>query len=594
MDKNGNQQPRRRRTRGGVDGFSAPSQRKSAPLSPIQQPAVAEEDIIQPAPKSQAPQMSSNRPQQPGSMLNMTIPGGLSNRPPQKRTVEPTKKKRAKRSKKRIAFYSVLIIVLLAVGAGVWDAWQLYHKVHRLSVGNLTASVGGAENILVAGSTNRCNLKVQNAEWGFCSQGVTGVNSDIIFIVHVVPATHTVSLLSIPRDTFVPNARSGNEAFKIDAALYQGPTQLVDAVEEDFGIPIQHYAEVGFDGFVNIVNAVGGIKMDFPMPVYDSESYLNVKTPGCRLLNGVEALQVVRARHLQYKPPTITTNDHYYWPQEPESDIARIARTHEFLRVLASTVAGKGLSDPITDQKLVDAIAPQIQVDSGFSTSTMIALLQEFHQVNINNVPQYTLPIVTTGFGSYDYKGSGYGDVVFPIEGTDQQIINQFLGISGSTNAMTGNPLPAPSSISVNIINGSGTPGQASKTATSLQSLGFNVNGTPTSATPVSSQAQETVVNYASTSTEGKALAVAKDLTGYVILSKNPAQVTAGSDVTVVTGTGLAVASTAAPTTASSSSSTAAASSSTSSSSSSTTTSLGPVSPANQPLSAWDPRACAD
>ena len=74
-------------------------------------------------------------------------------------------------------------------------------------------------------------------------------------------------MLSIPRDTFVPNARAGDEAFKIDAALYEGPTQLVSAVEEDFGIPIQHYVEVGFDGFVNIVNAVGGIKMDFPMPV---------------------------------------------------------------------------------------------------------------------------------------------------------------------------------------------------------------------------------------------------------------------------------------------------------------------------------------
>ena len=130
--------------------------------------------------------------------------------------------------------------------------------MNHLAVGNLTASVGGAENILVAGSTNRCNLKVQNAEWGFCSQGVTGINSDIIFIIHVVPKTHTVTLLSIPRDTFVPNARSGNQAFKIDAALYEGPSQLVSAVEEDFGIPIQHYVEVGFDGFVNIVNAVDG------------------------------------------------------------------------------------------------------------------------------------------------------------------------------------------------------------------------------------------------------------------------------------------------------------------------------------------------
>ncbi|HEY1645326.1 MAG TPA: LCP family protein, partial [Candidatus Saccharimonadales bacterium] len=484
---------------------------------------------------------------------------------------------------------SALAIVLVGICLVGWDGWQLYHKLHKLDVGNLTASVGGAENILVAGSTNRCNLKVQNAEWGFCSQGVTGVNSDIIFIVHLVPSTHTVSLLSIPRDTFIPNARAGDEANKIDAALYQGPTQLVTAVEQDFGIPIQHYAEVGFDGFVNIVNAVGGIKMDFPMPVYDSESYLNVQEPGCHELNGVEALQVVRARHLQYKPAGVTTNDTYYWPQEAESDIARIARTHEFLRVLASTVVAKGVGNPITDQKLIDAVAPQIQVDSGLSTSTLLELLQDFRAVSINNIPQYTLPIVTASFGSYDYQGSYMGDVVFPFEQTDEQTIDKFLGNSSSTNTMNGDPLPSPSSVTVNVINGSGISEQASVISDGLQKLAFNISSQPTSATPVSSQAQETVVYYSSLATEGDALAVASKLTGYVVLSEDSSMVTSGSEVTVVTGTDAAV------TGSSSSSGSATASSTTSTSttaSSSSSSPLGPVSSANEALAAWDPIAC--
>ena len=370
---------------------------------------------------------------------------------------------------------------------------------------------------------------------------MTGVNSDIIFIIHVVPATHTVTLLSIPRDTFVPNARSGDEAFKIDAALYEGPTQLVNAIQEDFGIPIQHYVEVGFDGFVNIVNAVGGVKMDFPMPVYDSESYLDVKTPGCKVLNGVEALQVVRARHLQYDPPGLDTSDVYLWPQEVQSDIARIARTHEFLRVLASTVEAKGLSNPVTDQKLVDALAPQVQVDSGLSTSAMVQLALDLHSVSINSVPQYTLPISTTNFGSYYYDGSSFGDVVFPVEANDQQIIDQFLGVSSKTSTITGKALPSRSSVSVNVINGSGTPDQATQTSQALKALGFNVVGTPGTATPASSQAQETVVYYANTGTEPKAQAVASQLTGSIILSQNPSMVTAGSNVTLVTGNDLAV-----------------------------------------------------
>ncbi len=494
--------------------------------------------------------------------------------------------KTKKPNKKKIIWLSIIAIVLLAVGGAAWDAWQLYHKLHKLDVGNLAASVGGAENILVAGSTNRCDQKVQNAQWGFCSQKLSGVNSDIIFVVHLVPKTQTVSLLSIPRDTFVPNARKNNEAFKIDAALYQGPSQLVAAIEQDFGIPIQHYAEVGFDGFVNIVNAVGGVKVNFPMPVYDSESYLNVSQPGCHELNGLEALQVIRARHLQYKPASVTTNNVNYWPQESLSDIARIARTHEFLKILAQTVAAKGVSNPITDQKLIDAIAPQVQVDSGFSTSTMLEILQDFHATNVNSTPQYTLPIVTTGFGSYDYEGENMGDVVFPIEQTDEQIIDKFLGTNANVNTMTGNTLPAPQSVNINVINGSGVANQAANISDGLQKIGFNIASQPTSKTPVSYQAQETVVEYANQAAEGAALTVASKLSGYVILSQNSTMVSSGSEVTVLTGSDVSVIGQTAP-------SGSATGSSTVSSSSSASSRLGPVSQPQTPLAPWDPTACS-
>jgi LCP family protein required for cell wall assembly len=528
------------------------------------------------------------------SLPSATIVGaGTTARPDQQANAPISSKPKTRRlrrhkgkkwSWKRKIVTFVVLIVLIAIGLAGWDVWQLDHKVNHLDVKDLTASVGGAENILVAGSTNRCNLTVQNAQWGFCSQKLSAINSDIIFIVHVVPKTHAVSLLSIPRDTFVPNARSGDEAFKIDAALYQGPAQLVNAVQEDFGIPIQHYVEVGFDGFENIVNAVGGIKMDFPMPVYDAESYLDVKTPGCQLLNGVEALQVVRARHLQYDPPGLHTSDVYYWPQEPESDIARITRTHEFLRVMASTVESKGLGNPITDQRLVDAIAPQLQVDNGLSTSAIFQLADDFHAVNINNVPQYTLPISTTSFGDYIYGGTDYGDVAFPAEANDQQVINQFLGVSNSTDTMTGKSLPALSAVAVNIVNGSGTPDQASQVTTALASLGFNMVGEAGTSTPLSSEAVETVVAYAGSGTEADAEAVARQLSGAVILSQNPSLITEGSQVTVITGTGLAVNS---PSTGSSSVPS-------SGSSGTATTGLEPATSATQSLSAWDPRACTE
>ena len=203
------------------------------------------------------------------------------------------------------ALLTVGLVVVVLAAAVVGYGFYLNSEVHRVTVGGLTAGVtqgkdAGTENILMVGSTSRCALKVQTPAYGLCTEGVTGINSDVIMILHLNPSVPSVSILSIPRDLFVPNARADG-ANKVDAALVEGPTQLVAAIEEDFGIPIQHYVELNFDSFAGVVTALGGITMYFPEPVFDAESGLNIQTPGCHHLDGVEALQVVRARHLQYR-----------------------------------------------------------------------------------------------------------------------------------------------------------------------------------------------------------------------------------------------------------------------------------------------------
>ncbi len=103
-----------------------------------------------------------------------------------------------------------LVVVLIAGGA-IGYAWYLNHLVHRITVKGLAAgethgTESGTENILLVGSTDRCALKKQYIGYGICSQGVNGINSDVVMILHLDPTTHTVSILSIPRDLFIPNA----------------------------------------------------------------------------------------------------------------------------------------------------------------------------------------------------------------------------------------------------------------------------------------------------------------------------------------------------------------------------------------------------
>jgi LCP family protein required for cell wall assembly len=520
----------------------------------------------------------------------------------------PAHAARKSRSRKRTAAWiggTIMLVLVLVAGAAAGYGWYLNHEIHHIDLRNLTSAPvkgddAGTENILMIGSTDRCALKVQNPAYGLCSQGVNGVNSDVVMILHLNPANHSVSILSIPRDLFVPNARSDG-ANKIDAALYQGPDQLIAAIEEDFGIPIQHFVELNFDSFINVVQALGGIKMYFPEPVYDAYSGLNIQTTGCLPLNGTQALQVVRARHVQYKGPGVTSTDPAYWPQEAQSDIARIRRDHEFLRVLATAVKAKGLSNPLTDQQLVSGVVGQLTVDSGFSASEMISLVLGYHDVDVSTAPQLTMPVSVDQFGSYTYEGGSYGDIEFPAEPQDHNAVDQFLGLkSSSEDTSAGGALPSPSSVTVSVLNGSGVTNQATTTSQSLQALGFHI-GTIGDSPPVGQEA-ETVVYYASKTPAQLAAAqvVANSLSGAVIMALDPAQVKAGSQVTVVTGTDFSVnappaTTTTAPAGGSTPSTTTTTSTTGNSGNSGNTGNSGAFqapTPTDESLQPWDPRSC--
>ena len=509
-------------------------------------------------------------------------------RPPSPATV--ARRRRRVRAAARTALALTVTLALAVVG----DVWYLNSEIHRVKVSGLSSSgeVGaeaGTENILMVGSTSRCALKVQNPNYGLCDRGVTGVNSDVVMILHLNPKTRQVTLLSIPRDTFIPNARSTG-ANKIDAALAEGPSQLVAAIEEDFGIPIQHYVELNFDTFAGVVDALGGIHMYFPQPVFDAYSGLDVKQPGCLQLNGAQALAVVRARHLQYKGPPVTSSNPASWPYEPESDLARIRRDHEFLRVLTTAVAARGLGNPLTDQGLASAVAPRLHVDSGLSATDLAGLLLTYRNINVNTAPQLTTPVIPTTFGSYVYKGGNYGDIVWPAQPQDFETIDQFLGVTTNIDTRTGAQLPPASTIHVAVLDGTQTAGKAAAVAKVLTTDGFAVSRVGTS-TPVADQT-ETVVYYAAAANANKAEVVLHTLNGPAILALDPAMVPAGSQVTVLTGTNLTVLNTTVHLPAAKQT-TIAASPVTTGTTATTAVAAGAPTASVEPLMPWDPRSCS-
>ena len=469
-----------------------------------------------------------------------------------------------------------------------------------------TGKEAGTENILMVGSTSRCALTVQNAAYGLCSQGVNGVNSDVIMILHADPAHHRLALLSIPRDLFIPNARSTG-ANKVDAGLFQGLTQLVAAIEEDFGIPIQHAVSLNFDQFANVVDALGGINMSFPMSVFDAESGLNVQAATCVHLNGTQALEVVRARHLQYDSGTTTSPYAEDWPQENLSDLARIRRDHEFLRVLGAAVAKQGLGNPITDLNLINSVKSDLTFDQSWSVSDMANLVLDFHSVNINSVPQLTLPVAggdRSGRGRWRPHLPGRQlrgrRVPVPVPGPERHRP----GARHRAEHRLDDRQPAAGPVVGDRVGGQRhrrlQPGHRHRRPRSPPSGSTRwAWATP----PRSGDVAETVVYYGSRSAavEAAAQAVARSMTGSVIMAYDPSQVTDGAEVTVVTGTQFAVNAPAAPTTPTTAAAGAAGASATTTAPPPPTTTpttspdaaaIAAPSPTTSSLEPWDPRAC--
>jgi hypothetical protein len=309
---------------------------------------------------------------------------------------------------------------------------------------------------------------------------VNGVNSDVIMILHADPAHHRLALLSIPRDLFIPNARSTGPTRSTPGCTRADPGGGGDRGGLRDPDPARRVPQLR--PVRQHRDALGGINMSFPMSVFDAESGLNVQAATCVHLDGTQALQVVRARHLQYDAPGTTSGRRVLAPGG-QSDLARIRRDHEFLRVLATAVAKKGLGNPITDLSLINSVKADLTFDQSWSVNDMANLVLDFHSVNINSVPQLTLPVAVVtdpdgSGGASSTRGGSYGDVEFPAQAQDQSVHRPGARRHrGDHRLHDRQPLPAPSSVTVSVMNGTGAYNQATDTAAALGALGFHTVG---------------------------------------------------------------------------------------------------------------------
>jgi LCP family protein required for cell wall assembly len=190
-------------------------------------------------------------------------------------------------------------------------------------------------------------------------------------------------MLSIPRDTWVPIAGTSGSN-KINAAFNNGPNQLVKTIQDNFHIPINHVMMANFCGFQGMVNALGGISLDFKYPVRDQYSGLNIRTTGCQLLNGAQALALVRSRHLYYYKDKV-------WSYDGDSDWSRIRRQQAFFHALLNKVHG-AFPDVFTLNSFLGATVSDLTIDSSLGGGELISLGLKYHSLSEASLVTTVLP----------------------------------------------------------------------------------------------------------------------------------------------------------------------------------------------------------
>jgi LCP family protein required for cell wall assembly len=367
---------------------------------------------------------------------------------------------RARRIRRRLLVGCSVLVVFMVVAATAGYGYVHYRfgQIRSVKVPGLhKASTGRPLNLLVVGSDSRAGL---DDDGGRRYGDVGGQRNDVTLIVRAEPASKRVSLLSIPRDLVVPIAGSGAQN-RINAAFGGGPGQLVQTIEQNFGIPINHYVLIDFDGFQAIVDALGGIDVRFPYPARDALSGLNVAEPGCTHLGGGRALALARSRHFAYLKDGV-------WRSDPLADLGRIRRQHAFLQALVEAALAKGLTNPVRANAFIGSLVHEITKDSALKVRDVIRLAAAFRSFKPSKLASYTLPVAVP---SGDHP---LGDILVPKQPDADRTIDRFLGRTppAAAGGATGQ---ARGGATLTVLNALGTDGLAAATAAKLRRAGYRI-----------------------------------------------------------------------------------------------------------------------
>ncbi len=299
--------------------------------------------------------------------------------------VAPSSKKQQRRKRALIAM--ALIAILVAGGAGVALGYfqSISDNLHK----DITVDLDGALThtnvtqepfyLLLVGTD-----KSQDRDLGDELDGI--YRSDSMILTHIDPIKKKAALVSLHRDTLMHLGDNGPQ--KLNAAYaIGGPSYAVKTVSKLAGVPISHYAEINFDGFRDIVDALGGVEVDVDRDINDPDAGGHLDA-GKQVLNGEQALILARARHA--------------YDDVEDGDISRARNQRAIMKAIVDKLLS---SDMLTLARTIKTVSEYVSTD--LTVQDIVALAQAMRGINtqtdISSEMEPTISVYIPQDGWYEY-----------------------------------------------------------------------------------------------------------------------------------------------------------------------------------------------
>ncbi|MEV7319189.1 LCP family protein [Streptomyces sp. NPDC093970] len=348
---------------------------------------------------------------------------------------------------------------------------------------------GHGMNVLLVGTDGRDKI-TEKERRRYRLGGAPCHCTDTMMIVHISADRERATVVSLPRDSYaeVPAHTDGTTGrvhpahpIKLNAAYAEGGPQLtVRTVEDMTHLKIDHYLEVDFITFMRTVDVLGGVRICTPQPLKDSYTGLDLST-GAHTLNGGQALQYVRSRHV-----------------DAASDLGRMKRQQRFLASLIERASSSGvLLNPIKFRDVTRAVLGSVRADTGFGTDELLDLGRAMRNFSPSSSEFTTVPI-----GQLGYAVKGIGSTLKWDQPRSDQLFRSLTEdkpLAPPARKRPAGPQPAPvevapAQIHVQVENGTGTAGLGRRMDAALAAAGFATNHQPVTA--VSHDVRRTVITF--------------------------------------------------------------------------------------------------